>query len=70
MKELMRHAWERFEDWCRERRIRQWRDIAMEMLRTGSKEHARIVMALVKAESSLRSVVQINRMERKKRLKR
>jgi len=70
MRTLLQRGWERFEDWCRERRIRQWGDISKEMLRTGAKEHARIVIALVKAESSLRSVVQINRMERKKRLKR
>ncbi|WP_123645915.1 hypothetical protein [Lysobacter enzymogenes] len=70
MKELIRHAWERFEDWCRERRIRQWRDIALEMLRTGGREHARIAMAILKAESGLRSGLQIDRMERKKRLKR
>ncbi|QQQ01268.1 hypothetical protein [Lysobacter enzymogenes] len=70
MKELVQLAWERFEDWCRERRIRHWGDISKEMVRTGAKEHALIVMALVKAESGLRSIVQINRMERKKRLKR
>jgi len=70
MKKLMRHTWERFEDWCRERRIRQWRDIAVEMLSTGGREHARIAMAIAKAESGLRSGLQIDRMERKKRLKR
>ncbi|WP_123645931.1 hypothetical protein [Lysobacter enzymogenes] len=61
---------ENVEDWCRERRIRQWRDIAVEMLRTDAREHARIAMAIAKAESGLRSGVQVDRMERKKRLKR
>lgn len=70
MKVLIQLAWERFDDWCREQRIQRWGKIAAEMLRTGGQEHARTVMAPLKAESGLRSGVQIDRMERKKRLKR
>lgn len=70
MKKLMKLAWERFEDWYRERRIRQWGDIATEMLRTGRREHARIALAIAKAEIGLRSIVQVDRIERRKRLKR
>ncbi|SDZ08045.1 hypothetical protein SAMN04487939_1155 [Lysobacter sp. yr284] len=70
MKKLIRPARERFEGWSRERRIQRWGDIAVQMLRAGEREHARIAMAIAKAESGLRSGIQVDRMERTKRLKR